>query len=43
MKNMIKKVLGHLKEDKKEFKEQIAEDRKLAKQLKGKNGKKKKG
>lgn len=29
-----KKVLKHLKEDQKEFREQIADDKKLAKQLK---------
>jgi hypothetical protein len=34
--NVVKKVLSHLKEDKKEFKEQIADDNKLAKKLKGK-------
>lgn len=32
----VKKVLSHLKEDKKEFKEQIRDDAKLAKQLKKK-------
>ena len=31
-----KKVLKHLKEDTKEFKEQIRDDKKLAKQLKRK-------
>lgn len=30
----IKKVLSHLKEDTKEFKEQIRDDKKLAKQIK---------
>lgn len=30
----IKKVLKHLKEDTKEFKEQIADDKKLSAQLK---------
>lgn len=35
MKNgTTKKVLKHLKQDTKEFKEQIADDKKLAKQLK---------
>ena len=32
----IKKVLKHLKEDKKEFREQIRDDAKLVKQLKKK-------
>ncbi len=41
MKGAVKKVLSHIKEDKKEFKEQIKDDNKLAKQLKSKkNGKK---
>lgn len=30
----VKKVLKHLKEDKKEFREQIADDKKLEKSLK---------
>ncbi len=35
MKNgKIKQVISHLKEDKKDFKEQIKDDQKLAKQLK---------
>jgi hypothetical protein len=34
--NKVKKVLKHLKEDTKEFKEQIADDKKLAKSLKKK-------
>jgi hypothetical protein len=41
MKNgMKKKVLKHLKEDTKEFKEQIADDKKLSKSLKSKKMKK---
>ena len=32
----VKKVLSHLKEDTHEFKEQIADDKKLSKQLKKK-------
>lgn len=32
----MKKVLKHLKEDTKEFREQIADDKKLAKSIKGK-------
>lgn len=40
MKNVVKKkVLKHLKEDTKEFKEQIADDKKLAKSLKNKKRK----
>ena len=35
----VKKVLKHLKEDTSEFKEQIADDKKLAKQLKKKKKK----
>lgn len=33
-KKVVKKVLKHLKEDTKEFKEQIADDKKLSKSLK---------
>lgn len=40
-KKVVKKVLSHLKDDTKEFKEQIADDKKLSKQLK-KMGKSKK-
>jgi hypothetical protein len=39
--SVVKKVLSHLKEDKKEFREQISDDTKLAKQLKGKKRAKK--
>jgi hypothetical protein len=36
----VKKVLKHIKEDSKEFRKQLKDDVKLAKQLKrGKNGK----
>ena len=43
MKNgMKKKVLKHLKEDSKEFKEQLRDDRKLSKQLKSSPSKKRK-
>lgn len=37
--NQKKKVLKHLKEDVKEFKEQIRDDKKLTKNLKSKKGK----
>lgn len=37
--NQKKKVLKHLKEDVKEFKKQIRDDKKLAKNLKSKKGK----
>lgn len=33
-KKLAKKVLSHIKEDSKEFKKQLADDRKLAKKLK---------
>ena len=36
---IIKKVLSHIKKDSKEFRKQLADDRKLAKELK-KKGKK---
>lgn len=32
----VKKVLAHIKEDSKEFKKQLADDKKLKKMLKGK-------
>lgn len=40
-KQVVKKVVSHLKKDTKEFREQIADDKKLSKQLKKSVSKKK--